>query len=163
MLQNWTKVNIVVWILDKLVYISMLGMYFIYQGEILKNFRLKMTNFAVYEDKLTEPPIIVTYIFPVTNATIKEDFQIQFKAGMDESNGWHALDYGENSITEANLSLSFQNLYPGTTAQSRFSNVFVLKLLKLYHSTSVPSFRLRYEFASSKPFNDSKIHFSLRA
>ena len=164
MLQNWTKVNIVLWILDKLVYISMLGlgMYFIYQGEIVKRFQLKMTNFAVYEDKLTEPPIVVTYIFPVTNVTFKEDFQIQFKAGMDESNGWQALDYGENLITEANLSLSFQNLYPGTTAQSRFPNVFVLKLLK-YHSTSVPSLRLRYVFESSKPFNDSKIHFSLRA
>ena len=61
MLQNWTKVNIVVWILDKLVYISMLGMYFIYQGEILKNFRLKMTNFAVYKDKLTEPLLLLIF------------------------------------------------------------------------------------------------------
>ena len=44
MLQNWTKVNIVVWILDKLVYISMLRTHFIYQGEILKRFQLKMTT-----------------------------------------------------------------------------------------------------------------------
>ena len=80
MLQNWTKVNIVLWILDKLVYISMHGMYFIYQGEILKDFRLKMTIFAVYEDKLTEPLLILIFS-PLLMLHLKRTFKYTLKQG----------------------------------------------------------------------------------
>ena len=39
-----------------------LGVYFIYQGEVLERFAQKRTNFAVYKEHMRELPTITTYI-----------------------------------------------------------------------------------------------------
>ena len=64
-------------IIDTLVYIalSLLGLYFIYEGHILEKYRSKKTSYAEYDEEITELPTMVTYI--------DKDIRNQFKYGKD--------------------------------------------------------------------------------
>ena len=51
-------------VVDAMAYfaLSVLGFYFIFQGDVLEKFASKRTNFAQYEEEVTELPTILTYI-----------------------------------------------------------------------------------------------------
>ena len=58
--------------LQKLVYLTMLGLgvYLIYKGDVVQRFQRERTNFAVFEEEISELPSVVMYIQP-WNSDIK--------------------------------------------------------------------------------------------
>ena len=38
------------------------GIYFIYQGDVVQRYLLRRTDFTVYEEDITELPTVVTYL-----------------------------------------------------------------------------------------------------
>ena len=63
---NYPKMNtkLVVSITDSFLYCFLfgLGCYFIYQGQVVQKFTLGRTNFAEFDEELTEFPTLVTFI-----------------------------------------------------------------------------------------------------
>ena len=102
-------------ITEQLVCLCMLGLgiYFIYQGQVLQKFHLMRTNFAVYRERIFELPTIMIYIYygnqNASNYDFKlgRDFEIQFKTGilalpLDGIN----LTLGENQIKDSDLKVN---------------------------------------------------------
>ena len=100
---------------QKLVYLCMLGLgiYLIYQGEVLQKFQLMRTNFAVYKEHIFEFPTIGTCIYPYSYTfKLGRDFNIQFKAGVETFplEGIN-LTIGENEIKNSRMKVSFQRYH----------------------------------------------------
>ena len=74
--------KILLFVIENMIYITLLGVgiYFIYEGDVVQRYHRKRTNFAVYEEPMTELPTVVTYVQLATNEQIKltEDFNIQY-------------------------------------------------------------------------------------
>ena len=60
----YPKTKAVVQITDSFLYCFLfgLGCYFIYQGQVVQKFKLGRTNFAEFDEELTEFPTLVTFI-----------------------------------------------------------------------------------------------------
>ena len=88
-------------ITEQLVYLCMLGLgiYFIYQGQVLQKFHLMRTNFAVYRERIFEPPSIMTGFYP---------FNGDLKLGRDFNLSYRSLTHPYNTSI-ANLTLGQQN------------------------------------------------------
>ena len=86
-----------------------LGIYLIYQGDIVQRFRLKRSNFAVFTEPIVELPTIVAYFYPPIKSKYQRDFNISLMAvGKNtESN----LEFGENVIPGTNLKVEFKELF----------------------------------------------------
>ena len=98
----WSRVKTVLLVIDSLVYLAMLGLgfFFIYKGDVLQRFQLKRTNFAVFEEPITELPTIKTYIDPYNgDLAYLKDFWIVWRA-----EGWHGR-YSDNRSKEQILEL----------------------------------------------------------
>ena len=68
----------------KVIYLSLLamGIYFIYQGEVVTKFSQKKTSFSENDEPVTEAPTILTGIYYdelVSNWTFGKDFNITFQ------------------------------------------------------------------------------------
>ena len=107
------KIKILFNILGKMVYFCTLGIgvYFIYEGEVVQRFQRRRTNFAHYEEQVSELPIHTISVW-TKNKTFKfgEDYHLQFRQGAQGS--FHTainLTYGDNRIPENNLSLTIDN------------------------------------------------------
>ena len=73
-------------VIDKLFYVTMLGLgiYFIYQGDVVQRFQLMRTNFMVYEQPIYEHPTIITFISPsIKNVTFGKDFKVYYTPGLE--------------------------------------------------------------------------------
>ena len=84
-------------IVDKSVYLALfcVGCVFIYQGDVLQRFQLKRTNFAEYEEDITELPTVQTWL-GFGNLTFGQDYNISYKPhGTSQS---ILLSQGLNSI-----------------------------------------------------------------
>ena len=100
---------------EHLVYLCMLGLgiYFIYQGQVLQKFERMRTSFAVYKECIFELPTIMTYIYPYNDVMeLGRDFEIQFATG---DTAW-ALDginltLGENKIKDSGLKVNLTKDY----------------------------------------------------
>ena len=59
----------------KSVYLTLVcvGLYFVYQGDVLQKFQLKRTNFAEYEEEITELPTIFAWLSPYDGDLILGD------------------------------------------------------------------------------------------
>ena len=106
--------------LNKVVYIILLcvGIYFIYEGDIVQKFRLKRTNFAVaLGERLAELPTILTFVH--------QQSKNKLKLGIDFNISYHILSVpmiekplklGSNIIDEEkNLEIDFETLTLGGT------------------------------------------------
>ena len=98
-------------LINTILYILLLGLgiYLIYQGDIVQRFRLKRSNFAVFTEPIVELPTIVTYFYPPINIKYKSDFNISLVAvgTKTQSN----LEFGENVIQGTNLKVEFKELF----------------------------------------------------
>ena len=58
------SVNVVSHIIEKAIYLSLLGLgiYFVYQGDVIQRYRIKRTNFAEYSEPVSELPTIITRV-----------------------------------------------------------------------------------------------------
>ena len=110
--------ELIIKVLNKVVYIILLcvGIYFIYEGDIVQKFRLKRTNFAVsLGEQLSELPTIVAFLHqqPRTKLKLGIDFNISYHMLME--NDWigKQLSLGSNIINEeTNLEIDFEIVTP---------------------------------------------------
>ena len=113
-----------------------IGVYFIYKGEVVQRFQRRRTNFAHYEEQVSELPIHTISVW-TKNKTFKfgEDYHLQFRQGAQGS--FHTainLTYGDNRIPENNLRL---------TIDSELENQRSLKISFANLSSKMP---LDYQF-----------------
>ena len=87
-LQNNFKISIrhTFDVIGKLIYFSLLclAIYFIYLGAVIDRFALKRTNYAVFDENITELPTILTWVdiygqHAATNLNIGRDFNMSFQ------------------------------------------------------------------------------------
>ena len=157
---NWRKFR---YLLNKLVYITMfgLGSYFIYEGEVVQRFQLKRTNFAVYEEPIFEPPVMVTYIWPIKNVTLGKDFLIYVISGRSKSDHWTLLEIGDNLMKDSSVMMHLQHLYEGLSAKDELPNSFKITL-KNFTVGDYVDFVFKYNFNNPTAMEGAEIRFSLR-
>ena len=125
-------------IIDTFVYIalSLLGLYFIYEGHILEKYRSKKTSYAEYDEEITELPTMVTYIDKNIRNQFKygKDFNISFGRVSTPKN----LTDGVNIVDgDSGLKVDFERLLGG--------NVF--KIMPINFSPGMKlSYKLSYYF-----------------
>ena len=125
MLQSFCKA------LNNLVYIALavMGCYFIYHGQVWQRFSLKGTNFAEYEEPVTELPTIVTYIAGPRSQDLRhgKDFNLSLSLGRNihPKSDKPILKMGKNIISDFkmsqshnkyanNIEVDFEALWDGT-------------------------------------------------
>ena len=118
--------------LDRLVYFTLVfvGIFFIYQGEVVPKFSWKRTNFAErLGGTISELPTIVTYLYPFEKLKLGEDFNISFSILKDEYYKlWNTrsviLFEGNNTIDEeTQFSVDFERLDTHAGSVFRISHV----------------------------------------
>ena len=113
-----TKLRILFFILEKTVYLSMLGLgiYFIYHGDVVPKFEKRRTNYLEYQERITELPTIVAKIYPLTKSIrFGEDIKIQFRYRNQSGSFQKPIDltYGENAIqNNSAFTINIQDLMP---------------------------------------------------
>ena len=125
---NYPKINtrLVVPITDSFLYCFLfgLGCYFIYQGQVVQKFTLGRTNFAEFDEELTELPTLVAFIDDGGTNSLKIviDFNISYIVS-DSKNITNftatILKIGENFIAE-NLRLLLDLIYDGNFLKISF-------------------------------------------
>ena len=148
-------------LVQNVLYFSMLGLgiFFIYEGEVIQRFQLRRTNFAVFEEDLTELPTITTYIYPyIANITYNRDFKIFFRLGNSEltnPTNKKALTLGLNNF-RIGFSVNFQHFYEGLSAHSYAPTSF--KITPMNYPSNMPvEFSLRYQFENASLIMGSEI------
>ena len=163
------KIKVFSLVLNSLVYLAMLamGLYFIYQGGVVQRFILKRSNFATYEDQITELPTIVIWVYP-KNASFGEDFKLYFstRAGSDNE---IEVAFGKNSqkITDSELKFDFKRYYQGLSALNQYPNLFkITPNVTILPSTIVEwrdsvGFSLRLSFTNPNIMNGKEFGLAL--
>ena len=136
------------WAIDNILYIglSILGIHFIIQGEVLQKFNAEKTNFAEYDEPVTELPTFTTYILGSRSGRYYgQDFNISVETvtlGMQwfSASNPTNLTYGENLIKGSSLKLHFEavrfghaleyyKITPLSFSPSEVSSMFELKYI----------------------------------
>ena len=105
------KIQEIFQLINKAIYLLSLiiGFYFIYQGEVIKRFQQKRTNFAEYDEPVDELPTISTYIHSSdTKLKFGTDFNISYGPYMTSKAS--SLTEGENVVTDSTLKLFFEDI-----------------------------------------------------
>ena len=138
---------------DNFLYFCLLGLgvYFIYMGDVIPRFWLGRTNFAQYDEALTELPIIATYVTNVpVNFTIRKDFNLSLNGKI--------LDLGINNIksqSSSHLKVRLQHVMPEQLFINDVQTHF-LQIRPLNFPPEVPNrLDLLYSFATT--LNKSQI------
>ena len=93
-------------LINQSVYLALIcvGCFFIYQGDVLQRFHLKRTNFAEYEEDLTELPTIMIPPVRPRNIKFERDYNISFQA----LDGSPYINPTDGYQTIGNLSVHFE-------------------------------------------------------
>ena len=108
------------YVVEKLVYHILLGVgiFFIYQGDVITRYWLKRTNFAEFSEPLTELPTIVAYPNPPESTlSLEKDFDISlemFKAKKSQS---YQLHKGRNVVGDGQIIFNLEKLYDAHTVR----------------------------------------------
>ena len=127
-----------------------LGVYFIYMGDVIPRFWLGRTNFAQYDEALTELPIIATYVTNVpVSFTIRKDFNLSLNGKI--------LDLGINNIkSHIHLKVRLQHVMPELQLFINDVQTHFLQIRPLNFPPEVPHrLDLLYSFATT--LNKSQI------
>ena len=122
-----------------------LGIYFINMANILEKYQRERTNFAEFEETVTELPTIVTYPVP-QNSGMKNgvDFNISFQVAsdFDSVSQTHLTQSGVYPVFGSSLEIVFEPLYDGnffkivpTNFKTRIVQDF--ELIFTFDSTSI--------------------------
>ena len=92
-----------------------LGIYFIYEGNVVQRFQMKRTNFAESNERINELPTILAeieyrYPYPDTLMIYGTDFNISYQAvGSEEKIDKQInLTLGENTLNNSELIINFE-------------------------------------------------------
>ena len=91
-----------------------LGIYFIYQGEVIPKYELKRTSFTEHIENATELPTILTQVIYRDNNswTYGKDFNISYgNMELTTQTSSHTLAIGENIVNNGSLYLNFEHLH----------------------------------------------------
>ena len=136
-----------------------LGCFFIYQGEVWQRFHLGRTNFAKYDEEITELPTIYTTIRNLNfNAKFGRDFKIAYEE-------YDAISYRDVGLQATNLSLG-----NNTVGNSQFvvnleqrykENVF--QITPVNHVPGMhQEYVLTYLFKNSSIYNSAILQVGLK-
>ena len=132
-----------IYVLNRLFNFSLLGLgvYFIYMGDVIPRFQIGRTNFAVYQETMTELPTILTYVKKIpSNFTLGVDFNITLQGNI--------LKLGQNHIG-SDLKIYFEHVMSYQPLDLR-----CFRIRPLNFPLEVPHYyRLSYDFASSVPLS----------
>ena len=115
---NQSKAKIFFLVFEKVIYLIMviLGFYFVYEGEVFGRFYRGRTNFAVYEEEISEHPVIVTLMENSYNykpLILGKDFKVMYRRGIHGSvSSAVNLTFGENAIEKVVVSVRKQRYNP---------------------------------------------------
>ena len=102
--------------IDWLVYLSLyiLGIYFIQQDNVLQKFSLKRTNFARYQEPISERPTIMVYLEPLSlPLKYGKDFIISYRQDlMSDDYDYVYMTFGENKIGK-DVIIEFEEILSG--------------------------------------------------
>ena len=113
-----------------------LGLYFIYLGDVWDRFRLKRTNFAQFEEPITELPTLIAHLIPYENSlTLGVNFNVSYQAVQSEL-----------FIPEASSSLIQSGQYPvdDSPLRVRFESLYGLNVFKISPVNYMPGTPLDY-------------------
>ena len=110
------KLNQTIQIVGHFMYMAFLclGIYFIYEGNVVQRFQMKRTNFAESNERVNELPTIlanIEYQYPYPNALL--DYGIDFNISYQVFGSAAAVNLtsGRNSLIESELIVDFENWY----------------------------------------------------
>ena len=151
----YQKCFAIVWIhLDKLFYVALtiLGLYFIGEGQVMPKFLSEKTNFAEYDEPIQELPTFTSHVLGhKINMSYGEDFNISFELGshMDGSVLTN-LTFGNNLIANTSLILDLETIESG--------NVYKITPINFSQIETSMMFKFRYSFKDTTNVS----HISLR-
>ena len=128
-------------VIDWLAYLGLfaIGIYFILKAEVWQRYQLGRTNYAEYEEHVTERPTIIAYFSPATiSLKYGQDYNMSYKILHDEVN----LTTGANIIHD-DFSIDFEEVALG--------NMFKITPLK-------PKEKFNDHHAISFVFDPSKLN-----
>ena len=111
------QLNQTIQIVGQFMYIAFLclGIYFIYEGNVVQRFQMKRTNFAESNERINELPTIlaeIEYIYPYPDNLMiyGTDFNISYQAvGSEEKIDKQInLTLGENTLSNSELIINFE-------------------------------------------------------
>ena len=123
------KLDYVFKLANRVAYIALmvLGCYFVYKGNAWDIFHLKRTNFAVYDEPITEAPTIISWI---QNSKHQNWKALGYKLGRDYTVTYSTQPWGKAKV----VLKEGENVIPGTqTKMSLTINVCPFVHLKLSH------------------------------
>ena len=147
---------------DKLAYLafSVLGFYFIYEGNVLQRFNSKKTFFAEYDEPVNEFPTIYTMIDGPMKGHLEygKDFNISFRAqksvkkipGERDRLKRENLTIGKNILVDSPLEVTFEPIWDGT----------VFRISPLNYEQRIP-LAYELEFTSSNTTGISSVGLQL--
>ena len=129
-----------------------LGLYFIYQGDVMNRFMLKRTNFAEYYEDITELPTIFTWIefdgYSESYLNVGIDFNVTWQWEWGDEDGYNPdiiLKLGKNIIGIRKLEINFEAMGNRNETRNTIQNYKIIPL-KYTPSTKPMNFWLTYEF-----------------
>ena len=133
--------------LDKIfvIFLLVLGNYFIYMGDIIPKFLAERTNFAVYSETMNELPTVSTYLsYEPANFTLGIDFNMSFSG--------QVLKMGRNDVQRSNLTVNFEHVMVGKkTIKGRKTPDHWYRIQPMNFSSGMQvAFEVEYSFASQK-------------
>ena len=112
-MQGSNKTYLIFQAIDRLVSLALmiLGIYFIYKGDVINRFQLKRTNFAEFTEEISEIPTITTWIEYSNGPFLKywSDFYMQFYNW--ENNTSIDLEIGKNYISGSKLRVYVEEFF----------------------------------------------------
>ena len=132
-------------VVDKIFYItlSILGIYFIYQGNVIQKFNAEKTFFAEYDEPVTEFPSIITHFDGFDGESKRKfkygkDFNISYCTLRNKTSRF--LTYGENQIDGSKLKVRFERIFQGEAFNT-------YKITPTNYQKDIPlDYDLRYTF-----------------
>ena len=143
-------------VLDKLFYISLLGLaiYFLYVGDVIQRFQAQRITFAVYEESMTELPTISTYISKIpSHFSMGVDFNLTLERKI--------IRPFINYMNDNGLKVGFEHVMPRLLVNEEQNNLqfFRITIRALNFSSGMPTyFILNYTFESPLPASEIIIY-----
>ena len=104
------KIEQTLWVLENVVYLFLLflGVFFIYQGDVIHKYQIRRTNFAGFEEHPSELPTILTYV-EYTKPLMRLKYGIDFNMSYEHLGSFPTnLSEGINLIRGTDLKIHFQ-------------------------------------------------------
>ena len=129
-------------VLDKVVYLilTIVGAYFIIQGEVVPRYVQRRTNFYQYEEDISELPTITTFMDPIdidsSLVQLGRDFNISFQGvtSTEMTNLTIGINWMENDVQVEMEQLAGANIFLIRPIKSPMSGSLTDKILTLTYT-----------------------------